>query len=236
VTRFAIYCRVSTDDQNCDRQRRDLLAWLERQSGELIAIECENASGASKERPGRAKLIGMAQRRLFDAIAITELSRWSRSTSDLLDTLTTLSAYGVRLCALNGVNFDTETALGKLMLTVLGAVAEFERSLIVDRTKSGLAAAKARGVKLGRHSGDNYRVRSIRPLIEAMRLEPVKPSLRLMAKRCGASVNTVRKAIDSLDSVTRDTQTKPCRYVPGTEGVLPPLGEGSTARRAPRHI
>ena len=200
MTRYAIYARVSTDDQDCARQVAELSAWIARRDGVLIHTSIETASAGLLTRAGRAKLIKMAQSRQIDAIAVLELSRWSRSVPDLLDTLDTLNGYGVRLCAANGPDFDTATATGRLMVTVIGAIAEFERQLIRDRTRSGLQAAKARGVKLGRQHGDCWRQRQLTSRVIEMRKETTPPSLRQMASRLSCSVNTVRKVLDTIAS------------------------------------
>ena len=84
---------------------------------------------------------------------VTELSRWGRSTTDLLATLKELETRRVSLIALNGMTFDLTTPHGRMMATLLAGVAEFERELIQERIRSGIAAAKARGKKLGRQPG-----------------------------------------------------------------------------------
>ena len=97
----------------------------------------------------------MLSPREIDAVLVTELSRWGRSTVDLLDTLNTLASFGVSVIAQTGMTFDLQSAQGKLMLGVMASLAEFERDLLKERVKSGLAAAKAKGVKLGRQVGQN---------------------------------------------------------------------------------
>ena len=83
----AIYCRVSTDDQSCDRQERDLRAFAERAGHNVVAVFKETASGARNDRAERNKVIAMAQARQIEAVLVTELSRWGRSTQDLVQTL-----------------------------------------------------------------------------------------------------------------------------------------------------
>ena len=92
----------------------------------------------------------LAQARKINAVLVTEASRWSRSTIDLISTLQSLNAWGVSLVAMNGLSLDLLTPQGKLMATMLGAISEFERDLIRERVKSGMAAAKAKGQKFGR--------------------------------------------------------------------------------------
>jgi putative DNA-invertase from lambdoid prophage Rac len=149
----AIYCRVSTSDQSCDRQERDLRAFARRAGNEVVGVFKETASGARNDRVERQKVMALAQARKIDAVLVTELSRWGRSTQDLVQTLDDLHGWGVSVLAQTGLTFDLNTANGKLMRTIMSGLAEFERDLIRERVKSGLAAAKARGIKLGRQKG-----------------------------------------------------------------------------------
>ena len=91
--------------------------------------------------------MALAQTRKIDAILVTELSRWGRSTQDLVQTLM-MHSWKVSVLAQAGLSFDLSTAGGKLMRTIMAGLAEFERDLIRERVKSGLAAARARGVGL----------------------------------------------------------------------------------------
>src|SRR5262245_52494152 len=83
----AIYCRVSTDDQSCERQERDLRAFAERAGHHVVGVFMEKASGARNDRIERKKVMALAQAREIDAVLVTELSRWGRSTQDLVQTL-----------------------------------------------------------------------------------------------------------------------------------------------------
>jgi DNA invertase Pin-like site-specific DNA recombinase len=113
----------------------------------------ETASGAEDDRPKRKKVMRLAQGREIDAVLVTELSRWGRSTQGLVKTLDDLHGWKVSVLAQTGLSFDLSTPSGKLMRTIMAGLAEFERDLIRERVKSGLAAAKARGVVLGRQLG-----------------------------------------------------------------------------------
>ena len=136
------YARVSTRDQ-------DLIA----QDAELMAAGCakvfkEKISGAKTDRPELAKVI----RRLEpgDVLLVTRLDRLARSTRDLLNVLAAVGERGAGFKSLKDAWADTTTAHGRLMLTVLGGLAEFERELIMARTGEGRLRAKARGVRFGR--------------------------------------------------------------------------------------
>ncbi|HEV3372607.1 MAG TPA: recombinase family protein [Xanthobacteraceae bacterium] len=85
--RAALYCRVSTADQSCARQERDLAAFAARAGYDLVGVFKETGSGAKLDRAERRKVMALAQRREIDAVLVTELSRWGRSTLDLLQSL-----------------------------------------------------------------------------------------------------------------------------------------------------
>ena len=192
----AIYCRVSTDDQCCERQERDLKAFARRSSHKIVAVFKETASGADDDRPVRKKVMALARAREIEAILVTELSRWGRSTQDLVQTLDDLHGWKVSVLAQNGLSFDLSTSTGKLMRTIMAGLAEFERDLIRDRVKSGLAAARARGVKLGRQHGQRPSDKKAKRVL-AMHKEGL--SYRLIGRNVGLSKNTV------MEIVRRDT-------------------------------
>jgi putative DNA-invertase from lambdoid prophage Rac len=149
----AVYCRVSTDDQSCERQERDLRAFAKRAGHKIVAVFKETGSGADNARPERAKVLALARAHRIEVILVTELSRWGTSTRDLVETLDDLHGWKVGVLAQTGLSFDLSTASGKLMRTIMAGLSEFERDLIRERVKSGLASARARGVKLGRQPG-----------------------------------------------------------------------------------
>lgn len=152
--RAVIYARVSTKDQDASRQVRDLTAWAERLGYVLVAPPyVETKSGMRNDRKIRAEILAHAQRREIDTVLVTELSRWGRSTQDLITTITELASRRVSIEALQGLSFDLNTAQGKLFLTFMAAMSEFERDLIADRVKSGLDHARSKGVRLGRPAG-----------------------------------------------------------------------------------
>jgi putative DNA-invertase from lambdoid prophage Rac len=184
----AIYCRVSTDDQSCERQERDLRAFAKRAGQKVLAVFKETASGADNGRPERTKVLTLARARKIDAVLVTELSRWGRSTQDLVQTLDDLHGWKVSVLAQAGLSFDLSTATGKLMRTIMAGLAEFERDLIRDRVKSGLAAARARGVKLGRQVGQRPSDKKAKRVL-GMHADGL--SYRLIARNVGLSKNTV---------------------------------------------
>jgi DNA invertase Pin-like site-specific DNA recombinase len=141
MTQIIGYGRVSTGDQNPDSQ----IDALKKAGADKVFIE--KFTGTKLDRPELSKAFEYL--RDGDQLVITKLDRLGRSTKDLLALLERLDSTGVRLKVIDQ-NIDTSTAEGKFFFTIIGAVAEFERSLIVSRTKDGLAAARARGRVGGR--------------------------------------------------------------------------------------
>jgi DNA invertase Pin-like site-specific DNA recombinase len=138
----------------CDRQKDELKRFAERAGYEVLDVFMETGSGVRVDRAERRKVMALAQAREIDAILVTELSRWGRSTIDLISTLQELESYHVSLIAITGMTFDLATPHGRMLATVLAGISEFERDLISERVKSGLAAARARGKVLGRQKGE----------------------------------------------------------------------------------
>lgn len=187
--RAVIYCRVSTADQSCARQKDELKRFAERAGYEVSGIFMETGSGVRVDRAERRKVMALAQAREIDAILVTELSRWGRSTIDLISTLQELESYRVSLIAITGMTFDLATPHGRMLATVLAGIAEFERDLISERVKSGLAAARARGKVLGRQKGQRPKSDRLAPKVLALVAE--KRSYRWIARDLGISKNTV---------------------------------------------
>ena len=188
----AIYCRVSTADQSCDRQERDLRAFAKRAGFDIVAVFKETASGAKNDRAERNKVMALARARKIDAILVTELSRWGRSTQDLVQTLDDLHGWNVSVLAQTGLSFDLGTASGKLMRTIMAGLADFERDLIRERVKSGLQAAKARGVVLGRKEGQRPSDKKAKKVLD---LHRDGLSYRLIGRNVGLSKNTVMEIV-----------------------------------------
>ena len=138
------YARVSTKEQNLDRQMDSLTA------AGCEKIFCDKMSGAKWDRPELNML--KAQLRAGDIVVIDKLDRLGRSLKDLIEIVSEFESNGISFISLQD-NIDTTTASGKLIFHIFASLAEFERSLISERTRSGLTAARARGRVGGRPKG-----------------------------------------------------------------------------------
>src|SRR5664280_2116948 len=151
TTRVAIYARVSTlHGQNPEMQLSELREYASRR-GWTITSEYvdQGVSGSKESRPQLNCLMADAHRRKFDAVLVWKIDRFGRSLKHLVNALEDLGAYGVAFVSLRD-NLDLSTPSGRLMFQIIGAMAEFERSLIQERVRAGLRNARAKGKRLGR--------------------------------------------------------------------------------------
>jgi DNA invertase Pin-like site-specific DNA recombinase len=149
--RIAIYARVSTvAGQNPDAQLRELRVFCARRGWE-IGGEFVDASfsGATEKRPQLNRLLAGCRKRLFDAVVVFRYDRFARSLRQLVNALGEFDALGIQFVSVHE-GIDTTTPNGRLVFGIFASIAEFERELIRDRVRSGLAAARARGKRLGR--------------------------------------------------------------------------------------
>lgn len=176
------YARVSTQEQNLDRQIDNLTA------AGCERIYKEKITGTKADRPEfRAMLDAL---RPGDILVTDSFSRLSRSTKNLLDLVERLNNSGVHLVSLKE-NLDTTTATGKMMLTMLSALSQFERDLIAERTLDGLKAARARGRKGGRPTVGNDKVKA-----QALAMyEANVMTNKEIAEKCGVSTATLSRWI-----------------------------------------
>jgi DNA invertase Pin-like site-specific DNA recombinase len=184
--KVALYARVSTagNGQDPQVQLRELREYCERRgwavAGEYVDV---GISGTKEKRPSLDRLLADAHRRRFDAVVVWKFDRFARSVSHLLRALETFKIQGIEFVSLSE-QVDTSTPMGKCVFTVLGAVAELERSLIVERVKAGLRNARAKGKKLGRP----------RTILDASRINALRAQgvgWRAIAKQLGVGVGTL---------------------------------------------
>lgn len=186
----ALYARVSTLDQNCEVQLQD----LRRFAGQRFALYREyidvGVSGAQRHRPQLDALMKDAHKRLFDVVLVWKFDRFARSLKHLIESLDEFSALGIDFVSYTeGV--DTTTPSGQLLFHIVGAVAQFERDLIVERVRAGMAHARAMGKRIGRPRAE-IDVQSV------VTLRSQGKSWREIARVLNAPASRVRRALSRL--------------------------------------
>jgi DNA invertase Pin-like site-specific DNA recombinase len=192
----AIYARVSTTNhgQDAGMQTRELREYCERRgwavSGEYVD---SGISGAKEKRPELDRLMADAHRRKFDVVAVWKFDRFARSVTHLLRALDTFRVLGVEFVSLSE-SLDTATPAGRMVFTVLGAVAELERSLIAERVRAGLRNARAKGKRLGRP----------RVAVDATRIATLRASgasWAIICRETGLTKGTAQRAALALPKI-----------------------------------
>jgi DNA invertase Pin-like site-specific DNA recombinase len=186
--RTAIYARVSTKDQSCELQIRDLKSYCAARGFEAVREYVDvGQSGAKDSRPELNKLMDDARKRQFDAIVVWRFDRFARSTKHLLLALEEFRSLGIQFISYQE-NIDTSSPLGQALFTIVSAVAQLERDLIRERVSAGIRNARANGKQLGRPS----RTVNRREILE---LRAHGMSLRQIATKLGLGYGTVRERL-----------------------------------------
>lgn len=187
----AAYLRVSTDEQTDAGQEREIREFCRRRGWSDLDLFRDRAGGARDTRPGLASLLAAVRGGRVRVVVVYKLDRLGRSLTHLAMTLAELEANKVGLvCTSQGIDTSANNPVGKLQLGVLMAVAEFERSMIRERTKAGLSAAKARGVALGRPPLSEKKIWEIWRLRDR-----IGPKVRKIARELGISASAVSKIL-----------------------------------------
>jgi DNA invertase Pin-like site-specific DNA recombinase len=189
--RVAIYARVSTlHNQNPEMQLAELREYAGRRGWEVTAEYVDlGVSGSKESRPELNRMLAAAHSRAFDAVVCWKLDRLGRSLKHLVTTIEDLSAYGVAFISLRD-NLDLSTPSGRLMMHIIGAMAQFERELIKERVSAGMQAARRRGSRIGRP-----RAYANAEKIRALRAQDIP--WRVIAKQLGIGTGTAIRALQN---------------------------------------
>lgn len=187
MSRVFAYCRVSTTEQTSDNQIGEIQRAGFYLEPRRVVAETVSGSTAAMQRAGFSRLVDRLEDE--DVLVVTKLDRLGRNAMDVRATVEQLATMNVRVhcLALGGV--DLTSAAGKMTMTVIAAVAEFERDLLVERTQAGLSRAKAEGKRLGRPSS-----LTAEQLDEVRRKRATGASLGVLAKQYGVSRSAIQRA------------------------------------------
>ncbi|NBA96301.1 recombinase family protein [Pseudomonas sp. R5(2019)] len=184
MSRVFVYARVSTEDQTTDNQVQEVRAAGFAVEPQRVIVETISGGTVAMERPGFQKLVERLES--SDVLIVTKLDRLGRSAIDVQTTVKSLADRGVKVHCLALGGADLTSSAGKMTMTVLAAVAEFERDLIIERTQAGLARAKAEGRKLGRPVATGTTA-------QVQRLKAEGKSQREVVESSGLSIATVKR-------------------------------------------
>ena len=149
MKKAAIYSRISTGDQHLETQLLDLREMAKQRGLEIVREYSDVISGAKAKRPGLDQLMADARRHRFEVVLVAAFDRIARSVRHFLEVLDELNHLNIQFISMRE-NIDTGGPLGRAMLTIIGAIAELERSLIVERVRAGMRRAKLEGRRIGR--------------------------------------------------------------------------------------
>jgi DNA invertase Pin-like site-specific DNA recombinase len=149
VKRVAIYLRVSTVDQHPETQLHDLRSLAAQRGFQIVEEYTDRISGAKAKRPGLDSLLKDARRGRFDVVLVWAFDRIARSVKHFLEVLDELTQLNIEFISFRE-NVDTSGPLGRAMIVIIGAIAELERSLIVERVRAGMRRARLEGRRIGR--------------------------------------------------------------------------------------
>ena len=203
--RAAIYIRVSTADQNSELQIREIQDYAGRQGWEIVETYQDVISGAKANRPGLNRLMADARARKFHCLLVWKLDRFGRSLVDCLNNIKFLEDQGIRFIAVTqGLDTDVQNPASRFLLHVLGAAAEFERSLIRECTQAGRLRYQQdyRAGKVGKtvysRSGKNLPIGRPKRIFNRERVIELRrkgASIRAIAKQLGVGVGTVTRTL-----------------------------------------
>ncbi len=193
TTKVALYCRVSTStkEQTTENQLRELESYCERMDYEIVKIYEDEVSGAKsrESRPAYSELCKDAFLKKFDVIIGWDVSRFSRSLKEFVHFLSDMDEKGIGVIAVkNGL--DTSSSSGRMMMKLIGVLEEWNREMLIERTRAGLARTVANGTKLGRKKITNDRMTA-----KILELRTAKKSIRAIASEVGVSTATVQREL-----------------------------------------
>jgi len=188
--KVALYTRVSTNDQSVEMQTSDLRRYCDQRGFEVYKEYCDQGiSGVKDKRPGLDELMADARKRRFDAVLCWRFDRFARSTRHLINSLEEFRNLGIDFVSFQE-NIDTSSPLGKAIFTIVSAISELERNIILERVRAGLKRARENGTILGRPKRLDLDVKELQRMRDKEKL-----SFRQIAKKVKACPATVYKSL-----------------------------------------
>jgi DNA invertase Pin-like site-specific DNA recombinase len=195
TTKVALYCRVSTSTdkhgQTTENQLRELTAYCDRMDYQVTKIYEDQISGAKtrEKRPAYNELCKDAFLKRFDVVIAWDVSRFGRSLKEFVSFLADMDDRGIGVVAVkNGL--DTSSSTGKMLMKMIGVMEEWNREMLVERTKSGLARTRANGTKLGRK-----KITTPKMTAQIISLRNENKSIRAIATMVGVSTATIQREL-----------------------------------------
>jgi DNA invertase Pin-like site-specific DNA recombinase len=217
--RAAIYTRISTGDQHAETQLFDLRELAKQRRCEIVCEYTDTISGAKSKRPGLDQLLADARRHRFDVVLVAAFDRVARNVRHFLEVLDELNHLSIEFVSLRE-NIDTGGPLGRAMVVIVGAIAELERSLIVERVKAGMRRARLEGRQIGRRPLSIDREQVVADRCSGMSLTQVAKKHRIS-----------RASVCRLVNESGRPQTNGVPHVGNQEGAIPRV-EASNSQAA----
>ncbi len=208
--RTVLYARVSTGDQHPETQLLNLRQMAKQRGYAIVQEYVDTISGSKAKRPGLDRLLDDARRHRFDVVLVAAFDRMARSTRHFLELLDELNHLGSEIVSFRE-NIDTGGPLGRAMVVIVGAIAELERSLIVERVKAGMRRAKLEGRRIGRAPLNVDRAAIVRDRLAGL-------SLTQVAKKHRVSRATVCRLVNESGRLNKTSMPQE-RIIPLAEGT-----------------
>jgi DNA invertase Pin-like site-specific DNA recombinase len=193
MKRTALYMRVSTLDQHPETQLYDLRGLAAQRGFEIVQEYVDRISGAKARRPGLDQMLKDARRRQFDVVLVWASDRIARSVRHFLEVLDELNHLGIEFVSFRE-NIDTGGPLGRAVIVIIGAIAELERNLIIERVRAGMRRAKLEGRHIGRTPLDFDRAAVLRDRDHGMSLTDIAKAHRISRATVSRVIKEAREA------------------------------------------
>ena len=216
MKRAALYMRVSTVDQHPETQLHDLRGLAAQRGFHVVQEYTDKISGAKAKRPGLDQLLGDARRGKFDIVIVWAFDRMARSVRHFLEVLDELNQLQIEFVSFRE-NVDTSGPLGRALVVIIGAIAELERNLIIERVRAGMRRARLEGRRIGREPLNVDREALLRDRTRGMSLSDLAKAYRISR----TSVCRVLRDHRASDLVPKGVVPAPLQMQENTRGEIP---------------